>query len=199
MSRYPVQVRDATVDDSVALLGIWGDSLRRTYTERSTLEPPELEAAAAVARIVADPDQRLLVGTTDGTVAGVVHLLRAPMAPICAEQAIYVTHLHVLDAYRRHGLGRALIEATVSWAEEKDTSHVFAAASANSRDTNRFMARLGLAQVATIRGATVSTLRAKLPVEPPAAARIDSRSARSVGHVLAQRRSLRRAQSKTLD
>jgi hypothetical protein len=43
----------------------------------------------------------------------------------------------------------------------------------------------------------VPTLRAKMPVEPPAAARVGARSHRSVGQVLAQRRSQRRAQAKT--
>ena len=77
----------------------------------------------------------------------------------------------------------------MSWAEEKESSHVVAAASVSSRDTNRFMARLGLTQVAVMRAATVSSLRAKMPVEPPAAARVGSRSHRNVGQVLAQRRS----------
>lgn len=197
LSRNPVQVRDATPDDAEALLEIWADFSKRTYSERFPAEPPEIETATAVARIAADPDQRLMVGVIDGRAIGAVHLIRAPMSPIYTEQAIHITHLHVLDDYRRHGVGHALIEATVTWAEEKDTGHVLAAASVNSRDANRFMARLGLAQVAMVRGATVSTLRAKLPVEPPAAARVGSRSHRSVGQVLAQRRSLRRSQGKS--
>jgi GNAT superfamily N-acetyltransferase len=197
LSRSPVQVRDATPDDAEALLAIWADFSRRTYSDRFPVEAPERETVAAVARIAADPDQRLMVGVLDGKVIGAVHLMRSPMAPIFSEQAVHVTHLHVLDDYRRHGVGRALIEATVSWAEEKDSTHVLAAASAGSRDANRFMARLGLAQVAVVRGATVSTLRAKLPVEPPAVARVGSRSHRSVGQVLAQRRSQRRAQTKS--
>jgi hypothetical protein len=59
------------------------------------------------------------------------------------------------------------------------------------------MARLGLGQVAVLRGATVAGLRAKLPVEPPAAARVGARSSRTVGQVIVQRRSLRRAQART--
>jgi len=200
LSRNPVHVRDATPDDAEALLEIWADFSKRTYSERFPAQRPaiETEAATAVARIAADSDERLLVADIDERVIGAAHLIRAPMSPICSEAAVYVAHLHVLDDFRRHGVGRALMEAAVSWAEEKDTGHVLAGAAVNSRDANRFMARLGLSQIAVVRGATVTALRAKLPVEPPAAARVGTKSHRSVGQVLAQRRSMRRAQSKTV-
>jgi hypothetical protein len=58
------------------------------------------------------------------------------------------------------------------------------------------MARLGLTQIAIVRGASIPTLRAKLPVEPPAGAMVSNRNHRSVGQVLAQRRLQRRAQAK---
>lgn len=190
--RNPVQVRDATPEDAEALLEIWADFSKRTYSAHLSAEAPEIETATAVARIAADPDQRFMVGVLEGSVIGAARVVRAPMSPVHTEQAIYITHLHVLEDQRRQGAGHALIEATVTWAEAKDTGHVFAAATAGSRDANRFMARLGLAQVAVVRGAKVSALRAKLPVEPPAAARVGSRSHRSVGQVLAQRRSQRR-------
>lgn len=194
MSRCPVQVRDAVPEDAAALLEVWGD-FRRTGTERSHASA-ETEAANALARIAADPDERLLVGVYEDKVVGAAHLLRAGISPIHTESAIHVTHLHVLGNARRHGVGKALMEAAVSWAEEKDTSHLIAAASVHSRDANRFMARLGLSQIATVRAATIPALRAKLPVEPPAGAMVTSRHQRSVGQVIAQRRLQRRAQAK---
>jgi len=130
-------------------------------------------------------------------VAGAAHLVRAPVSPIHSDSAVYVLHLQVLDKFRRHGAGRSLMEAAVTWAEEKDSTHVVAAASAGSRDANRFMARLGLGPTAMVRAATVASLRAKLPLEPPAVARVGSRSHRSVGQVIVQRRSLRRARDRT--
>lgn len=196
MFRKPVHVRDATPEDADALLEIWAGFAARQPVDRDSSPSPRAEAASATARIAADPDQRLLVAVLDEQVIGAVHLLRAPLSPVHAEQAIHMSHLNVLESFRRHGVGRTLIEAAVSWAEEKDSSHVFAAASVSSRDANRFMARLGFAQIAVVRGATVSTLRAKLPVEPPAGARVGARNHRNVGQVLAQRRSMRRAQSK---
>lgn len=194
MSRYPVQVRDAVPEDAIALLAVWGD-LRRT-TERHSSPPADVEAANAVARIAADPDERLLVGTIDDVVVGAAHLVRARLSPIHTEAAIHMTHLFVLSRHRRHGVGKALFEAAVTWAEEKDTPHLLAAASVHSRDANRFMARLGLSQIATVRGASVAALRSKLPVEPPAGARVSSRNHRSVGQVLAQRRLQKRAQDR---
>jgi N-acetylglutamate synthase-like GNAT family acetyltransferase len=192
VARCPVQVRDAEPHDVDAL-----HRLLATVSSRPADESWQVEGAAALARLGLDPDQRLLVAVADEQVVGVVHLVRAPVSPLQTETAIHVLQISVLDEHRRHGIGHALMEATVSWAEEKDSTHVVAAASAGSRDTNRFMARLGLGQVAVMRIASVSTLRAKLPVEPPAAARVGTRSSRSVGQVLAHRRSLRRAQTKT--
>jgi GNAT superfamily N-acetyltransferase len=194
MVRNPVQVRNASPDDAEALVEIWGTG-RHTGQEGA---PPVLhEAVAAVARIAADPDQRLLVALLDDRVAGAAHLSRGSLTPIHEDAAVFVNHLQVLDRCRRHGVGRALMEAAVTWAEEKGTPHVVAAAAVSSRDSNRFMARLGLGQIAVVRGASVASLRAKLPVEPPAAARVSTRNHRSVGQVLVQRRSLRRSQART--
>ncbi len=196
VSRSPVVVRDAELDDAAALVAVWSPLLARP--DRDAPSSALADAAAAAARIAADPDQRLVVATIDDVVVGAVHLFRAPLSPVSSEHAVHLSHLHVLESHRRQGAGRALLEAALSWAEEKDSSHVMAAASASSRDTNRFMARLGLGQVAILRGATVPALRARMPVDPPAAARIGSRAHRSAGAVLARRRSLRRAQDKAV-
>jgi GNAT superfamily N-acetyltransferase len=195
VSRIPVQVRDAVPDDAAALIAVWGE-LRRSSADRGPLGPAEMEAANAVARVAADPDERLLVGLLEDQIVGAAHLIRAAISPIHADSAIHVTHLHVLGSHRRHGVGKALIEAAVSWGEEKDTSHLIAAASVHSRDANRFMARLGLTQIAILRGASIPALRAKLPVDPPAGAMVSSRNHRTVGQVLAQRRLQRRSQAK---
>jgi N-acetylglutamate synthase-like GNAT family acetyltransferase len=192
LARCAVLVRDAEPDDVDALR-----ELLATVAIRGQEDLRRDDERAAVAGIALDADQRLVVAVCEGRVAGVAHLVRAPLSPLQTETAVHVLHLNVRDDMRRHGVGKALLEATVSWAEEKDSSHVLVAASAASRDTNRFMARLGLGQVALMRMASVATLRSRLPVEPPVAARVGSRSSRSVGQVLAQRRSMRRAQAKT--
>lgn len=191
MIRCPVQVRDAVPDDVEELREVLA-----TGDDRTGEVEQVAAGCTAVASIAADPDQRLLVAVLDGRIAGAVHLIRGSLSPLHSDTAVHVLHLHVLEEYRRHGVGHALMEGTVAWAEEKDTTHILAAASVGSRDANRFMARLGLTQVAVVRAATVSTLRGKLPAES-SAVRAGSRSHRIVEQVLAQRRSLRRSQAKT--
>jgi GNAT superfamily N-acetyltransferase len=191
--RSPVLVRDAGPDDVDDLLELW--TVRGS--ERTLASPVRSDALASAAGVAADPDQRLLVAVVDDRVAGAAHLVRAPVSPIHSDSAVYVLHLQVLDRFRRHGAGRSLMEAAVTWAEEKDSTHVVAAASAGSRDANRFMARLGLGPTAMVRAATVASMRAKLPLEPPAVARVGTRSHRNVGQVIVQRRSLRRARDRT--
>jgi GNAT superfamily N-acetyltransferase len=192
MFRTPVHVRDASPDDAAHLVEVWG--AHRAAESHDAILPAVDEAAASVARVTADPDQRILIAFNDEQVAGAAHLMRGPITPIHADDAVYVMHLQVLEGQRRHGVGRALLEASLRWAEEKGSAHLLTAAAVGSRDANRFMARLGLGQIAVVRGATVASLRAKLPVEPPAVARVGSRSHR-VGQVLVQRRSLRRSQA----
>lgn len=198
MSRQPVHVRDAAAEDAAALLQIWSEFARPGHADRPTTGGMRTDADTAVARIAEDPDQRLVVAVHGDTVIAAAHLFCAYVSPIHVESAVYVTHLHVLEEFRRHGAGKALIEAAVTWAEERGAGQVLSAASVQSRDANRFMARLGLAQFAILRGASVATLRARMPVEPPAAAMVTSRNHRSVGQVLAQRRSQRRARARSL-
>ena len=169
MFRTPVTVSDAAPSDAEALVVVWGGPADRGPSGQPMPHAVQ-EASAAIARSAADPDQRLLVARLDDQVAGAVHLSRAPLSPMHGDTAIFVMHLQVIDSMRRRGVGRALMEFTVNWAEEKDTTHVIAAASSVSRDANRFMARLGLGQIAVLRGATVPALRSKLPVDPPAVA-----------------------------
>jgi GNAT superfamily N-acetyltransferase len=176
----PVFVRDADPEDAPALLEAWAESVGDKGGDR--LEPPS-DVAAAVARIRTDPVERLVVGLSDGQIAGVAHLRRAPITPIHDEDAVHVAHLHVRKNFRGRGVGKALLGEAALWAEEKDSKHVMTVAAANARDCNRFLARLGLAQVAVVRASSVSSLRLKL-----AAAQTSS----AVAPVVASRRSLHR-------
>ena len=161
MSRRPVSVRDVEVDDAEALQSIWHDFA----VEPSRPSGPEAsldQIRRAICRLQTESSERLLVAVVDDSPVGVVHLRRAPLSPIHDEDAVHVGYLHVLSEYRRRGVGKQLLGSAADWAEEKDTTHIVASVAATARDANRFLARLGLSQVAVVRAATVAQLRSKL-------------------------------------
>ena len=184
MSRCALEIRDARPEDVTDLLRLWADD--RGALGR-TPQPVE-EATTAVAQIAADPDERMLVGIADGRLVASVHLRRAPLSPLHGDTAIHTSYLHVHPEHRRRGYARALLDAALAWAEEKDVSHITAITTSNSRDTNRFLARLGLGTAATIRVATTASMRRRLAPEVIRSA--DAR--RQLGRVLAQRRTIQR-------
>jgi GNAT superfamily N-acetyltransferase len=188
MTRGPVLVRDAVPDDAAALHAIWDDFTAGADQPKSA-ELTLAETQRAVIRLETDPSERLLVAVLDGELVGVAHVRRAPISPIHEEDAVHVGYLHVLSGYRRRGVGKQLLEAAADWAEEKDSKHIVAAVGATARDANRFLARLGLAQVAIVRACSVATLRCKLSGAP---------APRNVmTNVIAARRLMRRSRAQS--
>jgi GNAT superfamily N-acetyltransferase len=187
MSRSLVFLRDALPADAAILSELWVDVLRRG---------DEAERVADLVRIVEaagqDPDQRLVVAEYDGRLAGGVHLRLTTLSPLNLDTSVQVMSPQVFPEFRRHGVGRALMDAAVSWAEERGAGHLATAAATGSRDGNRFLARLALGPVATLRLAPTAAVRAKLMAQRPPVARVP---ARQLTHVLAVRRSMRRQEA----
>ena len=164
MSRGPVEIRDAVPSDAPALVSMWTGfgTFERAGRDAVSCD----EATRAVHRLQTDPSERLLVAVLGDEPIGLAHLRRAPVSPISEDDAVHVGYLHVLSAYRRRGIGKQLLEAAADWADEKDSKHIVASVPASSRDSHRFLARLGLAQVAVVRTASVAGLRSKLAPSP---------------------------------
>jgi GNAT superfamily N-acetyltransferase len=181
MSRGPVVVRDVEVGDADALEAIWRDFA----AEPNRPSGPDAsvdQIRRAIGRLGTEPAERLLVAVVGDAPVGVAHLRRAPLSPIHDDEAVHVGYLHVLSGYRRRGIGRQLMDAAAEWAEELDSSHIVASVAATARDANRFLARLGLGQVAVVRASTVAHLRSRLP-----ATNVKS----AAGNVVAVRRLMR--------
>ena len=189
--RRHVVVRDAVPEDVEALVQLWREAGPGGVDAASRLED---EAPRALAHVLASADERLVVSEEDGEVVAALHLRRAPISPLHLEQVVHTSYLLVMPDHRRHGHARLLLETALSWAEEKGLDHLTAISASNSRDTNRFLARLGLGTVAQVRITGTGSLRKKLsPAARPGG------SARSIGEVLAVRRSMRRRQEGEAD
>jgi GNAT superfamily N-acetyltransferase len=187
MSRSLVSLRCAELSDAPALAELWCDALRRADRQDHIAD---LELV--IKKAAASPEQRLLVADHDGAVAGAILLRVTSLTPINLEQVVQAISPHVFPQYRRHGIGRLLMESAVSFAEELGVAHVGTAAASGSRDANRFMARLGLGPHAMLRLAPTAAVRAKLTAQRPVLA---ATSGRHLTRVLAARRSMRRAQT----
>jgi GNAT superfamily N-acetyltransferase len=189
MNRSLVALRSVTPDDATHLAELWTDVIRRVG--------PEDQAAdmeAVIATVLASTDQRIVVAEYDGKFAGAVHLESTTISAVNREPVVRALSPHVLAPYRRHGIGTALMESAVTWAEELGVTHVATAAVAGSRDANRFMARIALGPYAVLRVATTHAVRSRLSAAMrPAGA--GNGHGRQLTQVLAARRSLRRSRA----
>lgn len=180
MSRTTVQVRAAAPADASVLRELWTDVLRRGSAE---------EQEADLVRIIDDcadrEDRCISVAEIDGQVAGAVFLEATTLTPLNLEPAALAVSPHVLPEFRRRGVGTALMDAATRFAEAQGIGTMATAALANSRDANRFMARLSLTPQATLRTASTSAVRSKLSGRRSATR---GRGSRQIDKVLAARR-----------
>lgn len=186
MSRSWVSMRDAEPGDAGFLTDLWGPSMRRADVEQQATDVHRLlEETRACAT------QRIVVALHDGEPAGAVLLRLDTASPINLEPVLRVAAPSVLPRVRRHGVGRALMECAVAFAEEQGATSVGAAATAGSREANRFMARLGLSPSVTYRLAPTARVRSRLT-----SMRADLPSAHRTGRgVVLARRSMRRPET----
>ena len=188
MSRPAVVVREATTDDTPALLAMWSE-LRDMGGRIERLMPgPDAEGLRERLEWVAtEPSSRALVAVVDDDeVAGMTLLTESPYAPLFEQRAVHAHYLHVRDGFRRRGVGKALLAAAVAFAEEVGAEHVMTSVLPQMRETQRFYARLGFSPVVVRRSAPVSVLRRRLA---------PSGSTSVTDNLLARRRSLRRVRA----
>lgn len=190
MSRSLVTLRCAGPDDAPQLAELWVAALRRADPHDHVSDLDLIIKAAAES-----PEQKLVVAEYDGNFAGAVFLRVTTLSPINLDVCVQAISPHVLPQFRRHGVGRTLMECAVSFAEELGIAHISTAAASSSREGNRFMARLALGPQAVFRVATTHAVRAKLTAQRPAFERYAG--GRHLTQVLAARRSQRRSQTPT--
>lgn len=191
MTRSLVKLREATVDDALFLAELWRENLRRADRQDQVADLEIVIKTAAASR-----EQRLVVAECAGAPVGAVFLKATTMSPINLEPVVQTLMPHVLASARRKGVGRALMEEAVSFADELGVGHIMTAASSTSRDGNRFLARFGFGAHAMVRVAQTPMLRGKLTARMTAGQRAVANRGH-LGHVLAARRSMRSARGTT--
>lgn len=182
--RHQVMLRPAKDSDATSLAAVWDEALRRGDRAQQVEDVRRL-----VDRVESSHDERIVVAEVDGEVVGAVHLAATTLTPINLEPVLRAVSPHVLPGHRRQGVGTALMEAAVSFAEELGIACVGTAVNAGARDSNRFMARLALGPAAMLRVAPTGAVKGRLAAQRPGPVR---HAGRTLPRVLAARRSMRR-------
>jgi predicted N-acetyltransferase YhbS len=117
------------------------------------------------AAILASDEKSMLAAVDEGgDIVGMILVVEGDIGGMAAAPALHISHLLVAPNHRRRGIGRALLAATVHLADQRGIAHVVASVVAGSRDSNRYLARLGFAPLVVRRLATTSTLRRSLGI-----------------------------------
>ena len=187
MTRPPVTVRAASPDDVVPLLDMWRE-LRDigVRMDRAIPDPDEAGVRERIAAVSRDPASRLVVAVLDHEVAGMAVLTDTTYAPLFDQHAVHAHYLHVRAGFRHRGVGKALLAAAVSYADEVGAEHVLTSVLPQMRETQRFYARLGFGPVVVRRAVSVNVLRRRLTA--PGTSTVAE-------HLVARRRTLRRVRA----
>jgi GNAT superfamily N-acetyltransferase len=167
LARGSVQVRDAKPEDLGPILLMWGE-LREASTRPGPLAPPpssEPNLRRLLEQVAGDDAYRAVVAELDGEVVGMACFICRPMGPFVEAPVVQIDYLHVRSEFHRRGVGRALVGAAASYAEDVGADHVSVNVFPQLRDANRFYAKIGFTPMVVRRVASVQTLRRGLGLE----------------------------------
>ena len=165
MSRVNVRVRPALIEDVSGLVTL-ARSLglgHGVFSGRAPLDNTEEHLAKRFTEIIVNCERDLLVAVDEAnSIVGLLAARRDEIGAIDLMPVLHISHLMVAADHRRRGVGRALLAGAVHIAEEAGLDHVVTSVASNSREGNRYLARLGFAPLVVHRIAPTSGLRRAL-------------------------------------
>ncbi|HEY5516466.1 MAG TPA: GNAT family N-acetyltransferase [Pengzhenrongella sp.] len=179
MVRRIVDVVPVTEDLLGELIALWLDSKAAAGhgVEGAARATAEARLQAAMER----PDVGAHLGRIDGATVGFV-ITSENVFGLAPAPELAIEQLFVSPDVRHKGVARALLTAVVTQAERDGCDVIVGNVPAQSRDANRFFARLGFSSILVRRVASTAQLRRKLSGEPVSA---------GLEQVIRRRRSLR--------
>jgi len=134
-------VRTATEADLPRLVELLDQIDDSMYPARG--DAGEAARLSAFRRIVADPSQHLLVADADGRIVGTVHLIAIPHLSRSCKPSGLLESMVVDEAYRRKGVGAALLREVQRLAREAGCYKLALSSNLARRGAHRFYSRLG--------------------------------------------------------
>lgn len=167
MTRAAVTIRDATAGDVPDLLRLSEELRERDPRRTARAATPDVLESAEQRFIdaIKDDSCRLVVAAIEGDVVGMALLSLSSASTVLDLPAVELSHMWVADRHRRRGVGKALVTAASTYADECGVDQVVVSVYPQHRDSNRFYARLGFAPMVMRRVAPLAVLRRQLAAE----------------------------------
>jgi len=137
----PITVREATADDFDALLRLLDGMDESMYGGRG--HAAERDVRSLYDSVLADPDQRLLVAEDGGRLVGSAHLMVLRHFGRSLSRSGVVEGVVVEPAYRRAGVGAALMRAVAEAARMAGCYKLALTSNLARTGAHRFYSRLG--------------------------------------------------------
>jgi GNAT superfamily N-acetyltransferase len=163
VTRSHLAVRAADEADLADLVLLW-DELRRcgALGHRLAAITDDGQIVERVRRLLNRPSGRIFLASIGGQPVGMTMVTTVPLGALSESPCVQVEYTVVAEPFRRRGVGRALMAAAASYAEEVGAEQVTVSVSPLSREANRFYAQLGLTPLAVRRVAPAAALRRRL-------------------------------------
>ena len=150
------KIRAAPSHDRDAVQALWRE-IDELHTEivPSFFGWAEDRSELALRRALADPTEALLVAEEGGAVRGLAHVMLFDTPEGEGRRPARRAHLDslaVAPGCRRRGCGRALVEASGSWAKSKGAEQLVLTVWSGNHAAERFYAALGFSPVSQVLG-----------------------------------------------
>ena len=136
-----ITVREASPDDFAPLLQLLDQMDESMYHGRTHAGDSDLRALYDA--ILADPDQRLLVAEGGGRLVGSAHLMVLRHFGRALSRSAVLEGVVVEPAYRRGGVGAALMRAAAGAARDAGCYKLALSSNLAREGAHRFYSRLG--------------------------------------------------------
>ncbi len=144
-----VIIRLATDNDSQAIAQLWEKLIDYHYALDDILPRPVPNGAEIYLQQMIlreyDPRSRVLVAEAKGEVIGYVLGMIVDLVPemFVQESSGFLVDIFVDEAYRGHGVGRALVDTLADWFREQGLKHYEWYVASCNHETIAFWQRLG--------------------------------------------------------
>jgi GNAT superfamily N-acetyltransferase len=163
VTRSHIAVRAADESDLADLVFLW-EELKRcgALNHRLAAITDGGQIVERVRRLLNRPSGRVFLASIGGRPVGMTMVTTVPLGALNDALCVQVEYTVVAEPFRRRGVGRALMAAAASYAEEVGADQITVNVSPLSREANRFYAQLGLTPLAVRRVAPAAALRRRL-------------------------------------